>query len=262
MPNSNSEQAKSVVRHWVFQNVIGQNPEKYIERQIKADMSRRYTVEDIQGLLSVNSLPDTSDFHPGRLSAFENTSLSILWKKVLMEDMPFLAFSDERVKTMSLNDYNFGNLYSGSLFLAYTAGENFTSNDAISTGEKMWALAVAEGITEDKMKFYLSPALYFTSAESREIKEKNNDFEVVNRYLQYRQEISEVQKDITEKYNNYLSATGAWLSKGKLADKIISRSSRQYQNSRAKKGKGRACCKADLPEWNGKTLRGCTREFK
>lgn len=220
-----SEQAKCAIRNWVFVNVIGQNPEKYIERQMKADMSRRYTVEDIKGFLPVDTLPEISGFHPGRLSAAENANLSILWKRLLMEDMPFLAFIDARVIKMPLNDYEFANLYAGSRFLKSTVGENFTANDAILTGEKMWALAVTEGITEDKMKFYLSPALYFISAESREIKAKDNDFAVVNAYLQYRQEISNVQKDINDKYNSYLLATKAWLSKGNFADKIVSQCS-------------------------------------
>lgn len=221
------EQEKYVVRNWVFQNIIGTSPEKHIEIQMKLDISRNYNVDDIHHLLPVDTLPSGYGFHSEKLSSFEKHSLLKMWKSFLMEEMPFLNFSENQVKMMSLKDYNFANLYSGSRFLTNAGVKKFTFGEAISTGQSMWDLAVSEGISEDKLGFYLTPALLFNIPNLSEgiKKEQVSDLELVNKYLQYRQEISEVQKDIHEKYNKYLSATSAWLRKGKLADYIISQCS-------------------------------------
>ncbi|WP_157961005.1 hypothetical protein [Rahnella sp. AN3-3W3] len=219
-----SEQAKTVVLHWIFQNIIGASPEEYIKSEIKVDASRDYTVDDIHRLLFLNKLPEGRGFHSDRLLPFENILLSMLWKQLLIDEMPFLLFCEEQVKGISLKNFDFANLFSGSHFLKNTGIKNFTADEAILTGEKMWDLAVSEGITVDNLKYYLLPAILSDEIDKLEETEKEqmNDFGIVNEYLQYRQEVSEVQKDIEEKYNKYISAAKAWFSKLKLADYITS----------------------------------------
>ncbi|SFN71659.1 hypothetical protein SAMN05216516_11548 [Izhakiella capsodis] len=226
-----SEQASNVIRHWVFENILRNSPEKYIESKIKEDESKVYTIEDITRMLPVDKLPDTRSFHPGRLTVAERTELSEIWKKLMMEEMPFLALSDDRVKTMPLNGYEFANLYAGARFLKETTGKKFTFDEAMLTGEKMCALAAEEGISEREMRLYLPPALYYLATKSHEVNENANDFDIVNRYLQYHHDVSEIKKDFEKKYKIYLSATNAWMSKGKLADKIISECHPLTQNA-------------------------------
>ncbi|SFN65870.1 hypothetical protein SAMN05216516_11324 [Izhakiella capsodis] len=170
-----SEQASNVIRHWVFENILRNSPEKYIESKIKEDKSKSYTIEDIRGMLPMDKLPDIKGFRPVRLTAAERTELSKIWKKRMMEQMSFLAFSNAQVKKMPLNGYAFANLYAGARFLKETVGDNFTFDEAMLTGEEMWASAATEGISESEMRFYLAPALYSSATEKGNINQDAND---------------------------------------------------------------------------------------
>lgn len=215
-------QAESVVRAWVFKNILGMHPNEYIINHMRNDPHPEYyTISSICHLLSMNELLNNKNLHYKRIPSSQWGYLNAMWYSFLIEEMPFLIFSEDQVKMMSLNDYDFANLYSGTRFLKNAGMNDFTFEEAISTGQSIWDLAVSEGVPEDKLGFYLAPALLFNATKSIK-KEQVSDFDVVNGYLQYRQEVSEAQKDIEDKYNKYLSATSAWLRKGKLADYIIS----------------------------------------
>lgn len=217
-----SKQAYSVVRYWFFKNILGTSPEKYIESEIKIDISRSYTIDDIHRLLPLNNVPAGRNFHPDRLSKNDKLLLSAIWKEFLIEEMPFLSFYNERVQSIPLNNHHFANLYSGSRFIKDIKGEDITVEEIISTGESMWDLATTEGISEDKLTYYFMPAiLFYTTNLPNETEKNKDDIDIVNRYLQHRQEINEVKKDINEKLKTYLSATKLWISKGELADNII-----------------------------------------
>lgn len=218
-------QAKFTVRRWAFENILGMAPDKYIESKMKADTyPDYYTIGSIHHFLPMDKLPTGSRIHSERMASSESTMLLTMWKSFLTEEMPFLNLSKESVKTIQLNSYDFANLYSGSRFLRTVSDKDFTAEEAMATGEIMWDLAVNEGGTEDKLAYHLAPALFFTASISpRNVKlDLVNDFDAVNRYLQYRKEVSDVKKDIKKKYDTYLSATTKWLSRGNLADYIIS----------------------------------------
>lgn len=217
-----NQRAKSVFRYWVFQNIIGTMPEKYIENEIKKDKSKNYTINDIHRLLPVDTLPTMNNFRPDRLTPSEKSFLSALWKKRLLEDMPFLAFSDKRVQSISLNDFAFANLYSGSRFLKDIQGEELSSENIISMGDSIWELATIDNIPEDKLVYYRAPAILFYAASPESDKnESMNDIDLINNYLDYREKISSAEEDVNAKYNTYHSAVASWLTKGSLADKII-----------------------------------------
>ena len=216
-----SERAKSVVRHWIFQNILGTTPEKYIESKIKMDMSKIYTVGDIHRLLSVDTLPVFSSFHPELLRQFEQLFLSMMWKNLLIEEMPFLTFSDKKIISMPLNDFDFANLYSGSRFIKDIKGENITLEDTISTGKSMWDLAITEGISEEKSIYYYAPIILFYATHSSGGTANEHMNDIINNYINYRVKINTIKKDIHEKYNTYFSATKFWLPKNALADDII-----------------------------------------
>ncbi|MCS3433124.1 hypothetical protein [Klebsiella sp. BIGb0407] len=223
-PNENlsNQQSASVVRYWIFQNILGTTPEVYITNKINSDISRSYTVDDIHRLLPADSLPVVGQFRPGRLTQSEQSSLQLMWKTCLLEEMPFLGLSDQRIKSILLNDFDFANLYSGSGFINNIQGEGFSADDIILTGKSLWDSAITEGISEDKIEYYRTPAIFFYTLSSEETKNKNqDDIDIINNYLNYRSKINSVEKDINEKYNNYLSAVSSWLTKGDLADEII-----------------------------------------
>lgn len=222
-----SEQAKSVVRYWVFKNIFSTTLGKYIEIKMKLDMARDYTVNDIHRLFSVDKLPVMNNVHLDRLTKTEQSSFLMMWKDFLLEEMPFLAFDDEKIKSIPLNDSNFANLYSGSRFIRNIKGEEFSfeehsSEEIMAVGESMWELATVEGVHEDKIAYYLTPALLFNAASPDDVKSKiESDINILNSYLNYRGNINSVASDIKNKTNIYLSAARSWLNKGSLANKII-----------------------------------------
>lgn len=220
-----AEQAKFTVRRWVFENILGMAPDKYVERKMKRDAYPNYfTIGSVQHLLPVDKLPAGSLIHSDSMTLFENTMLLTMWKSFLTEEMPFININEESVKTMQLSSYDFANLYSGSRFLKTVTDKVFTAGEAMATGEIMWDLAVHKGVTEDKLAYHLAPALFFAASVSSGNTRQDlvNDLDAINGYLRYRKETSDVKKDIEQKYDNYLSATKKWLSKGALADDIIS----------------------------------------
>lgn len=93
----------------------------------------------------------------------------------------------------------------------------------MTVGESMWELAVREGVTEDNIVYYGSPALFFTASESPGNSKLAGDnvAAAVNSYVQFRETVTELRQEIKKKYDDYLSATKKWRSKGKLADKIV-----------------------------------------
>ncbi|MBW5817973.1 hypothetical protein H0I54_10735 [Yersinia kristensenii] len=219
-------QSESIIREWVFRNVLGVPPVEYIVNNMNSDaFPNYYTVSSIHHLLSFARLLKNNYLHYDRIPSSRWGDLNAMWHSFLTAEMPFLKFSDQSVTMLGLRDYNFANMYSGSRFLEMNSFKTYSPDEAISIGEKMWDIAAEEGVTIDNLAFYKAPALFLTHDSFTENKTHRNDnyIDAINNYIQYRKEIKEVQKDITEKYNNYLSATGAWLSKGKLADKIISR---------------------------------------
>jgi len=222
-----SEQAKSVMRYWVFQNILSTTPEKYIESKMKLDIAKVYTVNDIHSLFSVDNLPVMNHFQLDRLTQIEQSSFHIMWKEFLLEEMPFLAFGDKKIKSILLNDSDFANLYSGSRFIKNIereefSFEHFSSEDIMVVGESMWKLATIEGVPEDKLAYYFMPALLFNASSSEDVKNKlEDDIYIVNNYLNYRENINSVASDIKNKSNIYFSAATSWLTKGRLADKII-----------------------------------------
>ncbi|MCS3433123.1 helix-turn-helix domain-containing protein [Klebsiella sp. BIGb0407] len=216
------QQAESVVRYWVFQNIIGATPEKYLDSKIKMDISKNYTINDIHRLLPVDRLPEVRSFHINKLSKFEKSFLSIMWKEILLEEMPFLVFKDKQTTSIPLNHDDFANLYAGSRFINDIEEKNITTEEIISTGKEIWILAMIEGIHIDQMAYFTTPAILFYSTSTPESKEneKMNDADITEKYLNYKIEM-EVRKDFEKKYNLYHSEINKWLSKGRLADSII-----------------------------------------
>ncbi|MCT2386406.1 hypothetical protein [Erwinia pyrifoliae] len=217
-------QAKSVLRSWVFNNVMGMSPVEYIINNIKVGAyPGYYTISSIHHLLSMEKLLKEQHLHLREIPLSQWGELNAMWYSFLTEEMPFLKFTDESIKKLELKDHSFSHLYSGSRFLTLSSFNNYTAEEAMSTGEKMWELAVSEGVTIDNLACYRAPALFFTqsSLSAKRMQESNDDIDAINYYIQYRKEVREVQKDIKEKYNKYLFAAKAWLRKGKLADVII-----------------------------------------
>lgn len=216
-----SNQAKSIVRYWVFRNILSSTPEKYIASKMKLDISRNYTVNDINDLLSVDNLPVLSDFQLDRLSKTEKLSIQMMWEDFLFEEMPFLASDDRNIKSILLKDFNFANLYSGSRFIKEIKGDDFSTEEIMAVGEALWKSATTEGVSTDKLAYYLTPALLFNATSLQGTKRQHeDDIEIINSYLNYRANINLLENDINNKTKAYISATQSWFTRRVLAEKI------------------------------------------
>jgi len=219
-------QAELVIRTWLFKNILTMAPDEYIISKMKADkIPGGYTVSSIHEQLSFENLFKDGRLYSDKLEPFQKAIFHTMWSNFLMAEMPFLSYKEDSVKKIKLSSYDFAHLYSGSRFLKTSLVKDFTAREAMAVGETMWDLAEREGVTEDKLAYYKAPALFFIGSVSSRKKNQDNGnyFDSISTYIHHRKEVSEVQKDIENKYNNYLSATKTWLSKGKLADVIVSK---------------------------------------
>ncbi|EPF12969.1 Uncharacterised protein [Cedecea davisae] len=214
-------QAEKVIRHWVFNNVLGMSPEEYIEGKMKT-ADYHYSVRDVNHLLSMDYLVEKKYFHFKHPLSHRRYLLDIMWKHFLAQEIPFLSFRKKSVLDLNLRDKNFANLYTGSSFLQSVGVEKYSSEEAMTIGENIWNSAINEEITEN-FPLYKTPARFFALSNAVEhSKEEESDIATdISNYIQYRKGTDELLQDINKKYNTYMSETHAWLSKGKLADKII-----------------------------------------
>lgn len=223
-----SSQAKAAIRDWVFLNALGMTPIKLIEKKIKeSDHPQNYTVAKIHQFLPVNRLPRGNRLHFFKLPVHEKKMLLTMWKSFLNDELPFLRFSEKSIKNLTLSHYNFANLYTGSGFLNTVLENGFSAEEAISTGEIMWDLAVHKEEDNSKLVHYCywPPALFYqaTIASSNTKHNQINNSDTLNLYLQHRKKISTIQKDIKIKYDEYIAATKKWRSKPTLNNDIISK---------------------------------------
>lgn len=156
------EQAESTVRHWVFINILQVTPENYLVRKIASDaFPEYYTMSSIHSSLSILVLHHYKILNFTKLPESQRDDFQAMWHSFLIKDMSFLKFEKILVQSISLSKYDFASLCSGSRFLDGVGIKNYTAEDAIKTGAVMWGFAINEGVTEDKVCYFQSPALFF-----------------------------------------------------------------------------------------------------
>ncbi|MBU4683638.1 hypothetical protein KC222_16650 [Cedecea davisae] len=218
-------QANSLVRGWVFNNILGDSPAQYIKNKIdNGTLPRDTNIDMLYDRLSYSEMIKTGRVNSQKINIQELDKLYELWDCFLKDEMPFLNFKDSSALTLKLNDYNFASLYSGSRLLQRSSRKPYNYTEAITAGEKMWASAARDGITENSLKDYSAPALLYldTNHFKKSDWHDGNILTLANMYAKYRNEASKIQEDIKLKYHKYLSTAQLWLTKGKLADNIIS----------------------------------------
>lgn len=223
------ERAETVIRYWVFNNILGMGLEDYVARNVAGDAYPYYfTLSSIHHLLSLQELHNQKLLNLTNIPNQRWGDFNAMWFSFLIKEMPVLRFEEKSIQGFTLGDYRFASLYTGARFLEELGITTYTRKEAIQTGKKMWKLACDEGITEDKMVFFQGPALFFKamlSPESvnRERHSSGLKIEALNDYIQYRKMIEALHQDLTHKYEDYHSSVKQWLSKGALAEEIIAR---------------------------------------
>ncbi|WP_157861794.1 hypothetical protein [Erwinia tasmaniensis] len=221
-------QAESTVRHWIFSNVLSVSLDEYIASHIAADeYPERFNVDDIHILLSPMRLHENNLLNMNKIPNEKRKDFISMWLSFLKKEMPFLRYEESACKLTSLADFDFASLYTGSRILDGLGLEHYFKQDAIFIGEKMWEMAAAEGVKEDQIPFFRAPSLFFLAlfkpdAINRKRHIRSISLKAIDRYAQYRMTTGELHKNIKLKYENYQNAVSQWLSKEKLADKIVS----------------------------------------
>ncbi|MCW2478208.1 hypothetical protein [Candidatus Symbiopectobacterium sp. NZEC135] len=217
------QEAESMLYQWFSQSIFEEkSPIEYCVSEIAKRNSDIDTIGKLHAYLlnKKNSLFSTPLF-----SDSDRKNIDRIWNDTLFKEMPFLKKTDSEIEKMKLKDYNFISLYTGSLFLDKIGLETYTSQEAIMAGELLWD-TVEDSEQLDKINFFQSPAKIFMATHASKWfdenkKEKNIGDFCIQEHKKYRDGIKSISQDISRIYNNYSTAVSNWLSKGKLADKII-----------------------------------------
>lgn len=218
-------QAKATIRHWVFLNILGMSPVELIEKKIKESRhSQNYTIANIHKFLSANKFPGGNRPHFFTLSKVEKKMLLTMWKSFLNDELPFLQFYEKSIKNLEISHCDFASLYTGSSFLNTVLGNNFTAEEAISTGRIMWDLAINGEEDNSKLIHYWPPALFYLTAiaPSNTTQNQINNADALNLYIRHRKKIINIQEEIKIKYDQFIIATKKWRSKSTLKNYIES----------------------------------------
>ncbi|QWA11881.1 hypothetical protein GTU79_03555 [Sodalis ligni] len=135
-----TQQAESVIRYWVFCNILGTSPEEYIARKLAGDAYPSYfTISSIHHLLSLQELHKSKSLHLHKIPNERWGDFNAMWFSFLLKEIPVLKFEEKAVKSMALGDYNFAALYTGSRFLDDFSLEAYTREEAIRIGKNVAA---------------------------------------------------------------------------------------------------------------------------
>lgn len=205
--------AKKMIRHWFFKNILGMPPEYFIYEQIYKNFpSKGYSVGSIPSILSIDNVLNTETIPESKLVA-----LRAVWNSLLIEEMPFLKFNDISVKKMDFRSNDFSNLYTGTKIMEGNLVQDYIPDEAIIAGALLWDVAITEGIRQNEAPFFKTPIQYYVNSKTYHFNDEDKDFNAfsVNVYIKYREALK-------EKYEKYLSIVSLWMSKKELAEKIIS----------------------------------------
>lgn len=220
-------QAEAAIRNWLFMTILGAPASDYLIRKIATDSHPSYfTISSIEELFSLQHLNEEGYFNRAA-SALKNRDFHVMWFSYLKAELPVVMFSKPDTRDISLHSQEFSDLYTGCRFLADNGVlSQFNQPEVQHIGRTLWEIAINQGVEMDKLPYFLLPALIFMALHHPLTIHQESDLRpisalAIENYLRYRKAVAEAQRDLMDKYDNYTSAVGQWLSKGKLADKII-----------------------------------------
>ena len=214
--------SRAVIRHWLFHIILDMSPGEYVANKVREDSYPDYfTISSLRILLSLKYLFQEELLNHSDIPGNQLGAVNTLWDFYLENEVPMLKLSRKKTDSILLNSQDFADLYTGSVFLD---SEGYLTQYSLAevkkVGESLWQIALSEDININTLGFYLFPSLVITASDGR--KEFNSPVNILENYVQYRKKVMDIQQDIMRMYNRYTSAANNWLSKGKLADKIIS----------------------------------------
>lgn len=222
------QQVDKVIRNWVFDTLLGMPFGEYLARKIATSADPGYyTVSSIKHLMALSSLDNEKRFNIENVPTAWRDDLEAMWSSLLRQELPLLDFTDDATDAMMLNSIEFSQLYTGTRFLSDMGQlREFSREESIQLGEALWRMALNEGISADKMAYFLLPALFFAAEKKPESINAEKSLhplsaDLINNYIESKKKDEVMRQRFIAQLERYQSAVDQWLSKGQLADKII-----------------------------------------
>lgn len=220
------EYKKKILSDWFFKNIIEESPVEYLANIIANDKSSfSYTINDMMHILSIETLSRNRKIDLNLLSPTIRIFFKKLWFENLKLKMPFFYFwyKDKTIGTISLQDLEFSNLYTGAQFLYdFNMLDKFDYKEASKIGKKIWGIAVRKGITSGIEDYFWAPSIIFEAdyAPQKFNKEKNKSKEtIITEQLRYRKTIQQLSKSVKNNLNNYRTSLKKWSDKKNILNR-------------------------------------------
>lgn len=135
--------------------------------------------------------------------------------------------AEEDIDKISLGSQVVTDLYAGSALLDKAHDlTKFTLKETLQIGSALWDMVSNEGVVLDDIGYFLFPSLLIPVSNKNELLSTSghsfkSQVASVDYYIQHRKEVMALQQELVKQIEKYTAAVNTWLSKGKLADKII-----------------------------------------
>lgn len=222
------EFSQAVIGHWIFHQVLGMEQGEYVAGKIRLnDYPSYFTVSSLKHILGLNQI-----FNDGLLTYQDIPTdrwgeFNSMWYLYLEKELPMLKWPEEDIDKISLGSQVFADLYAGSALLDKAHDlTKFTLKETLQIGSALWDMVSNEGVVLDDIRYFLFPSLLIPVSNKNELLSTSghsfkSQVASVDYYIQYRKEVMAVQQELVKQIEKYTAAVNTWLSKGKLADKII-----------------------------------------
>lgn len=220
--------AKTVIKEWLFRQVLASSLEKYIfDKMVSSEYPSYFSVDSLSVIFDMNKLIEEGRINVGNLDAEQRNDLNVMWEDYLNHELPFLQSQDKNIITMSLQSQDFADLYTG-----YKAVNNMgklaetSVEEIIAVGRSLWNMAFSEGITINEVGCLILPSVIMMVGETTHQPDPDDDslsvkLAAVDKYIQYQKKVIASQQDFNVKYNDFNTRLSSWVSKKKLANGIV-----------------------------------------
>ncbi|MCW2484328.1 hypothetical protein J5069_00300 [Candidatus Symbiopectobacterium sp. NZEC127] len=223
-----AEFSQAVISHWMFNQVLGMYPGEYLADKIKSnDYPSYFTVSSLKYILGLNQIFNDGLLNYQEIPADRWGEFNSMWYLYVEKEIPMLKWPEKNIDKISLGSQVFADLYAGSALLDKTHDlKKFTLNETLQIGSGLWDMVTDQGAGLDNIGYFLLPSLIIPVSNQKKLPvTRGHSFRTqvaaVEDYIHYRKEVMAIQQALTKQFERYTSAVNAWLSKGKLADKII-----------------------------------------
>lgn len=222
------EMAKTVIKEWLFHQVLADSLEKNIVNEIASSKSSSdFTVSSIKSIFDIDYLVKKGKVNIQNLDEEQNRYFRIMWGDYLKDEFPFIDSQDDKVRTMLLKSQDFADLYAGYKYVNNMGKlAEHSLDDITEIGRALWNMAFSEGVSIDNIGFYILPSFIIMVDKIPSHYDSDKDFlnfkiETVDKYIKYQRNVIELQKDFIDKYNDFTTHLSSWISRRTLADSIV-----------------------------------------